>query len=360
MSLALTPEQEDLVAALRGFLDAEVESRRTREVMETRDGVDLELWRRMNTELGLGGALVAEEHGGTGLGLPELALIMECAGRTPVGVPLLSTTLAAVTLSTVADPGPAAEPLRALASGRSITAPALSAGDVRAEPTKTGWTLHGTAEFVLDGHVADLLLVAARTPDGNALFAADPATPGVTRRRLGMIDLTRPMSTVVFDAAEARALCAPDAQPRIARLLDVAAIALAAEQVGGAARCLELSVAHARTREQFGRPIGSFQAIKHMCADMLRAIEPARSAVYFAARAAADDSPEAPMLASLVKAHCSEVYADAAGATVQIHGGLGYSWEHDAHLHFKRAKTGELLFGDPARHRARLTDLAGL
>ncbi|WP_029535804.1 acyl-CoA dehydrogenase family protein [Saccharopolyspora spinosa] len=121
-----------------------------------------------------------------------------------------------------------------------------------------------------------------------------------------------------------------------------------------------MSVAHARTREQFGRPIGSFQAVKHMCADMLRAIEPARSAVYYAARAAADGSPEAPMLASLVKAPCADLYTDAASATAQIHGGLGYSWEHDAHLHFKRAKTSELLFSDPAQHRARLADLAGL
>lgn len=356
MSLALTPEQRDLVTALRDFLDAEVEPRRVREVMETGDGIDRELWRRMNTELGLGGALVAEEHGGTGLGLPELVLIMECAGRTPVGVPLLSSALAAITLSAVADPGLSAEALHGLATGGTIVAPILDA-EVRAERSGSAWTLHGTAEFVLDAHVADLLLVSARTPDGTALFAVDAATPGVTRQRLSMIDLTRPMAAVIFGGAAARTLCSPDAQQCIAQVLDTAAIALAAEQLGGAARCLELSAAHARTREQFGRPIGSFQAVKHLCADMLRAIEPARSAVYHAARAGTD---EAPLLASLVKAHCAEVYTDAANAAVQIHGGLGYSWEHDAHLHYKRAKTSELLFGDPAQHRARLADLAGL
>ncbi|HEY3684532.1 MAG TPA: acyl-CoA dehydrogenase [Streptosporangiaceae bacterium] len=361
MSLAPTEEQTALVQALRDFLDTEADGARVRTIMESPDALDLELWRRMTSELGIGGALIPEEHGGAGLGVPELALIMECAGRHPMGLPLLSHMLAVTALTTVADPGPAAPYLRTLASETAplatVIPPAAASGPgepVRARRSGAEWHLTGDAEFVLDGHAAGLLLAVADTSDGEALFAVDGAASGVARERLDMLDLTRPMARVAFDAAPAVALCAPGAEPRIARLLDIAAVALAAEQVGGADRCLELSVAHARTREQFGRPIGSFQAIKHMCADLLRAIEPARSAVHMAAHAAAADPAALPPLASLVKAHCPGVYAEAAYATVQIHGGLGYSWEHDAHLHVKRAKTGEALFGDPARHRDRL------
>jgi len=373
MSLALTEEQQALAAAVREFLDAEADGARVREVMESADGIDRKLWRRMSAELGITGALIPEEHGGTGLGLPELALIMECAGRHPMGVPLLSHMLAATALTTVADPGPSAAHLRTLASEEpplvAVILPhgpgAISAGHpepssgpgARAVRTGSGWALSGAADFVLDGHVADLYLVVAGTDDGVALFAVSASAPGLTRTKRDMLDLTRSMAAVAFDGAPAEELCAPGAEPRVARLLDVAAVALAAEQVGGADRCLELSVAHARTREQFGRPIGAFQAVKHLCADLLRAVEPARSAVYAAAHAG---PAELPSLASTVKAHCAEVYAEAAYATVQIHGGLGYSWEHDAHLHVKRAKTGELLFGTPAWHRTRLADLGAV
>ena len=356
MSLALTGEQQALAAAVRDFLDTETDAARVRAVMETSEAIDRDLWRRMTTELGITGALISEDHGGAGLGLPELALIMEAAGRRPLGVPLLSHMLAVTALTTLADPGPAAPHLRALAGEEPPLATAVL-DPVRAVRSGNAWHLTGSADFVLDGHVADLFLAVAETDDGVALFAVRADAPGLTRTKRDMLDLTRPMAAVGFDGAPAEALCVPGQELRVARLLDVAAVALAAEQVGGADRCLELCVAHARTREQFGRPIGSFQAVKHLCADLLRAVEPARSAVYAAAHAA---PAELPALASTVKEHCAQVYAEAAYATVQIHGGLGYSWEHDAHLHVKRAKTGEQLFGAPARHRARLADLGGV
>jgi alkylation response protein AidB-like acyl-CoA dehydrogenase len=213
---------------------------------------------------------------------------------------------------------------------------------------------------VIDGHIADLILVVGRTPAGLSLFGVKGDAEGLTRTPLATMDQTRKQARLEFvdtgladrDRRRCRAGAVQD--------LDLAAVALAAEQVGGAQRCLDSSVEYAKTRIQFGRPIGSFQAIKHKCADMLLEVESAKSAAYYAGWAAAEDSDELPVVASLAKSYCSEAYFHAAAETIQIHGGIGFTWEHPAHLYFKRAKSSELMLGDPSYHRELLAQRIGI
>ena len=215
--------------------------------------------------------------------------------------------------------------------------------------------------FVIDGANADLVLVAGRTDNGVSLFAVDAGAAGMTATPLATMDQTRKQARLEFASTPAR-LVGDDggAAPVLARTLDLAAVALAAEQVGGAQRCLDMAVEYAKTRIQFGRPIGSFQAIKHKCADMLLEVESAKSAAYYAGWAAAEDSEELPVVASLAKSYCSEAYFHAAAENIQIHGGIGFTWEHDAHLYFKRAKSSELMLGDPSYHRELLAQRIGI
>ena len=215
--------------------------------------------------------------------------------------------------------------------------------------------------FVLDGHTADLILVAARTSAGVSLFAVDGGASGLTRTALSTMDQTRKQAKVEFDNTPARLIGADGAGWNVlSTVLDLAAVALAAEQVGGAQKCLDMAVEYAKVRVQFGRPIGSFQAIKHKCADMLLEVESAKSAAYYAGWCAAEMNEELPSVASLAKAYCSEAYFHAAAENIQIHGGIGFTWEHPAHLYFKRAKSSELLFGDPTYHRELLAQRIGI
>jgi len=230
-----------------------------------------------------------------------------------------------------------------------------------------GATLHGVKRYVVDGHGADLLVVAARreASQGEAdieLFLVPGDAAGVTRRALPTMDLTRRLAEIRFDGAQAQRL--GDAEGRggavLAEALDRAAIALAAEQVGGAQRCLDQSVAYAKERVQFGRPIGSFQAIKHTCADMMLLVESARSAAYHAAEVAAAGSEGLAAAASLAKAWCGDAYFRCAGDAIQIHGGVGFTWEYDPHLYFKRARSSQSLLGDSSFHRERVAREIGL
>jgi alkylation response protein AidB-like acyl-CoA dehydrogenase len=224
----------------------------------------------------------------------------------------------------------------------------------------TEFVLSGAKTFVPDGYTAGLLVVAARLPgthgeEGICLFAVPAESAGIVRTPLPTMDQTRKQAEVRFENVRlpAAALMGEEgrAWPALSRMLDLAAIALAAEQVGGAQRCLDMSVAYAKERTQFGRPIGSFQAIKHKCADMLVLVESARSAVYYAGWAASQNDPELPTLASLAKAYCSDAYFHCAAEAIQIHGGVGFTWEYDLHLYFKRAKSTEAFLGDPPYHR---------
>jgi alkylation response protein AidB-like acyl-CoA dehydrogenase len=205
------------------------------------------------------------------------------------------------------------------------------------------------------------VLVVARADDGLGLFAVEPGAAGVSRTRLDALDPTRRLGRIELDGTLAQRVGpAGDATEFLQRVLDLAVVALAHEQVGGASACLESAVEYAKIRVQFDRPIGSFQAIKHKCADLLLEVEGARSAAYSAAWTATEDVAELPVAAALAGSYCSEAYTHAAKEHIQIHGGIGYTWEHDAHLYLKRAKSSELLFGAPVRHRARLADLIGI
>jgi alkylation response protein AidB-like acyl-CoA dehydrogenase len=234
-----------------------------------------------------------------------------------------------------------------------ITTPATKSGD--------GWVINGTKMFVLDGHTASLVLVAARTDAGVSLFAVDGSASGLTRTALSTMDQTRKQARLDFDGTPARLVGQEGKGWEIlGTVLDLAAVALAAEQVGGAQKVLEMAVEYAKVRVQFGRPIGSFQAIKHKCADMLLEVESAKSAAYYGMWCAAEMNQELPSVASLAKAYCSEAYFHAAAENIQIHGGIGFTWEHPAHLYFKRAKSSELLFGDPTYHRELLARRIGI
>ncbi|HUO48732.1 MAG TPA: acyl-CoA dehydrogenase, partial [Acidimicrobiales bacterium] len=285
--------------------------------------------------------------------------------------PYFSTVaLGANALLASGDEGAKKDLLPGIASGDTIATLALTEDTGRwdldgitlaASESGGGWTLDGHKMFVIDGHSADLILVAARTARGVSLFAVEGGAAGLTRTALATMDQTRKQARLEFSGTPAR-LVGDDggAAGVLSQTLDLAAVALAAEQVGGAQRCLDMAVEYAKTRIQFGRPIGSFQAIKHKCADMLLEVESAKSAAYYAGWAAAEDSDELPVVASLAKSYCSEAYFHAAAENIQIHGGIGFTWEHDAHLYFKRAKSSELLLGDPSYHRELLAQRIGI
>jgi len=278
--------------------------------------------------------------------------------------------LAANTLIHSGDDAAKAELLPGIASSETIATLAFTEESGRwdeagitmeATADGDGWTLSGTKMYVLDGHIASLVLVAARTANGVSLFRVDGDAAGLTRTALATMDMTRKQARLEFDGVAATMIGAEgDGWTVLERVLDLAAVALAAEQVGGAQICLDTAVQYAKDRVQFGRPIGSFQAIKHKCADMLLEVESAKSAAYYAGWCAAELNDELPSVASLAKAYCSEAYFHTTAENIQIHGGIGFTWEHSAHLYFKRAKSSELLFGDPTYHRELLAQRIGI
>ncbi|TYB42721.1 acyl-CoA dehydrogenase family protein [Actinomadura chibensis] len=353
-----TEEQRELRDALRRLFAERSPSAEVRRLMGTRAGYDPALWSLMADQLGLQGLAISEEHGGAGYGMRELAVVFEEMGRAVVCAPFLATITAAAALE-AGDGG--RDLLPGIADGTTIATLAVAENgswdlDGLATRVEDG-RLRGAKGFVLDGHIADLLLVAARDEDGVGLYAVHGETAGVTRSPLPTVDQTRRLARVAFDGVPARRVGGRGA---VRRALDVAAVALAAEQLGGAQRTLDMTVEYAKVRRQFGRPIGSFQAIKHRCADMYVQVESARSAVLNAAAAADEDPDGLPAAAALAKAYCSDAFFHAAGEAIQLHGGIGFTWEHDAHLYFKRAQASRQLFGAPARHRERLAALAGL
>ncbi|TMM17483.1 MAG: acyl-CoA dehydrogenase [Actinobacteria bacterium] len=371
MNFAFSEEQEELRRSVRRFLDDKSPIPEVRRLMETTEGYDPAVWAQMGAQLGLQGLAISEEHGGSGFTYVELIVVLEEMGRSLLCAPYFATVaLAANAILTSGDDSAKKELLPGIASGDTIATLAFTEdngrwdeGGIATAATRTGdgWTLDGHKMFVLDGHVANLLVVAARTSAGLSLFAVDENAPGLTRTALATMDQTRKQARLELSGTPGRLIGADGgASSGLSRTLDLAAVALAAEQVGGAQRCLDMSVEYAKERVQFGRPIGSFQAIKHKCADMLLEVESAKSAAYYAGWAAAEGSDELPVVASLAKAYCSDAYFHAAAENIQIHGGIGFTWEHDAHLYFKRAKSSELLLGDPTYHRELLAQRIGL
>ncbi|TML87682.1 MAG: acyl-CoA dehydrogenase [Actinobacteria bacterium] len=371
MNFAFSEEQEELRRTVRSFLEQKSPSAEVRRLMETTEGYDPDVWGQMGSQLGLQGLAVPEEYGGSGYGYIELVVVLEEMGRALLCAPYFSTVaLAANAVLHSGDDAAKKELLPGIASGDTIATVAFTedsgrwdADGITMTATKSGdgWTLDGHKMFVIDGHTANVIIVAARTDKGVSLFTVGGDASGLTRTALTTMDQTRKQARLELSGVSAKLLGTEGAGwDTLSRMLDLAAVALAAEQVGGAQKVLEMSVEYAKVRVQFGRPIGSFQAIKHKCADMLLEVESAKSAAYYAGWAAAELNDELPVVASLAKAYCSDAYFHAAAENIQIHGGIGFTWEHDAHLYFKRAKSSELLFGDPTYHRELLAQRIGI
>ncbi|WP_433414791.1 acyl-CoA dehydrogenase family protein [Microtetraspora malaysiensis] len=316
-------ELRELRAAVRSFLDAHP------------GAADQNTWRRFAGELGVAGLAVPEEYGGAGCGLAEAAVVCEEIGRALSPLPYLSTAVLAVAAIIESGDDEAKERLLPGIADGTVTATVVFPGE--AELSVEGGLLSGVAPYALDGAVV-LAYV------GDALVEAAPSA----RRPLVTMDQTRPLAELTFDGVPARRIGDAAAHDRVR---DMGVAALAAEQVGGAARCLESAVEYAKQRHQFGRPIGSFQAIKHKLADVLLQVESARSAAY---QACAAPAGELAVYAAIAGSYCTEAYLSAAGESIQIHGGIGVTWEHDAHRYFKRATSDAQLFGPPQAHRARL------
>ena len=358
-------ELDDLRETVRSVCADAGGTAAVRRLPEDAPGFDTELWDTLGRQVGLAALGLPETAGGIG-GLAEIAVVCEELGRTLAPVPLLSSTVLAGQV--LAGCGTADAALARLAEGR-VHALAVAAPDgvwrPEAVPVAIGsWhgsvpVLDGTAPFVLDGAEAEALVVAAAGTDGVDLFLVDPREPGVTVRRVPTLDLSRGQAVVTFSGARARALTAGgEGADVVTRALDVALVALAAEQLGGAQAALDMTVAHVRDRTQFGRPVGSFQAVKHTCADMLLQVESARSAVVRAVRGSG--TPEAlAEAAAVAQAWCGEAFVSVAAECVQLHGGMGFTWEHDAHLYFRRAQSDAVLLGGAAHHRERLAALLG-
>ncbi len=371
MNFAFSEEQDELRRAVRRFLAEKSPEAEVRRLMETTEGYDPAVWQQMAEQLGLMSLTIPEEFGGAGFSYVELIVVLEEMGSVLLCAPYFSTVaLAANALLTSGDDGAKKYLLPNIASGETIGTLAITEdngrwdfGGVELAATRSGegWALNGHKSFVIDGHTADLVLAVGRTEKGISLFGVKGDADGLTRTPLPTMDQTRKQARLEFSDTPAWLIGTEGgAEEGLSKTLDLAAVALAAEQVGGAQHCLDSSVYYAKTRIQFGRPIGSFQAIKHKCADMLLEVESAKSAAYYAGWAAAEDSDELPVVASLAKSYCSEAYFHAAAENIQIHGGIGFTWEHDAHLYFKRAKSSELLFGDPAYHRELLAQRIGI
>ena len=372
MTFTLTDEQIEMAAAVADFLEKRSPETEVRRLMGEGGAADPAVWSQLASQLGLAGLIVPEQYGGGGFGFRDFALVAERSGAALLVAPLVSTVAAAAALMLSPDGGLKSEFLPGLAAGDLIGTLALAEESGSWDPASVGTVadtqadgqvqLTGSKMYVVDGQYADLFVVSARSPEGIVgLYLVDAHAPTVSVTTLSTLDMTRPQAQVALNAAPARPLAGgAEAGVLTDRALATAATLLAAEQVGGAQRCLDMAVEYAKVRVQFGRPIGSFQAIKHKCADMLLDVESARSAAYYAA-GALDGGDENPLVAAaLAKAHCSAAYTRVAAENIQIHGGIGFTWEHPAHLYFKRAKTSEILYGAPAWQRERLATLLAI
>ena len=376
MRFSFSDDQQELRQAVQRFLEDKSPEAEVRRLMETPTGYDPEVWAQLSQELGLTAVHIPAEYGGQGYGFGELGVVLEEMGRVLLCAPYFaSVVLGAGAILNAGTEIRKKELLPGIASGETIATLAVAepagrwsaAGvELQATPDGDGFRLDGCKSFVPDGHTADLIVVVARSPrssgrEGISFFTLAGDASGVERRLLETVDATRKLARLELSGARAELLGELDAgSAALERTLDQAAIALANEMVGGAQKVLETAVEYAKTRVQFGRPIGSFQAIKHKCADMLVEVEHAKSAAYYAAAAAAEDDDELSTLAPLAKSLASDAFRSAATESIQIHGGIGFTWEHPAHLYFKRAKGSEVFLGSPAHHRELLAQRLGV
>ena len=379
MEFAFSEDQNELRRAARRFLEVTSSEERVRAVMATEQGYDAGVWEQLSEELAWTALTIPEAYGGLGMSYLDLYPLMEEMGRALLCSPFFATIcLGANALFLGGSDDQKERYLPLIAAGELKVTLAYAENNDRVEldgidatytKNGTGYILNGTKHYVLDGHTADLIIVAARTAHGNraegvSLFLVPGRAPGVKRAWLPTMDQTRRLATVELNdvSIPADALLGPEGSgwPLCEDILDLARIALAAEQVGAAEKTLDMSVEYAKVRTQFGRPIGSFQAIKHKCADMLTMIESARSAAFYASALASQGRVDLAEAASSAKSYCSDALFHCAAENIQIHGGIGFTWEHPAHMYFKRAKSSEILFGDPAFHRERVARLMGL
>lgn len=367
MQFTFTEEQEEFRRYLRRFLDDRSPATEVRRLMETEDGYDPAVWRQLCSDLGLPAVHIPESYGGQGFGFVELGIVLEEMGRALLCAPYFaSAVLASNAILNAGTEEQKRELLPPLAAGEVVATLALAEENGRwdnagiamtAARTDDGYTLDGVKSFVLDGHTAGLIVVAARRAgtegsEGLSLFTVNADAPGLNRRLLQSADATRKLARLEFNAVPATLLGEEGgAAAPLAKTLDQAAVCLANEMVGGAEKLRESALAYAQLRMQFGRPIASFQAIKHNCAELLLDVELAKSAAYYAAQAADDDADDLPAVASLAKACASDAYTRTAVQAVQMHGGIGFTWDNDTHLWFKRAKSSEVFLGTPAYHR---------
>jgi alkylation response protein AidB-like acyl-CoA dehydrogenase len=378
MDFGFNQEQELLRNTARKFLENECTSEFVRARMAEPAGVTDAFWTKL-AEQGWTGLVYPEEFGGTGLGFVDLTVLMEEMGRAVMPGPFFSTLLGGLTILEAGSAAQKKEWLTKIAAGEAKAALAFTEPNARWDAAAVAvtareaggkFTLSGTKLFVLDAHVADIIVVVARTreskrpEDGLSLFLVPKGARGLTVKLLPTMDQTRKLCEVKFDdvVVGADALMGPrdGAWTLLARVLDRATVALCAEMCGGAQRVLDMTTEYAKIRIAFGKPIGSYQGVKHRAADMLVESENAKSLTYYAAWAVDENVPEAPLAASMAKAYASDAFRKIAGAGIQLHGGIGFTWEHDLHLYFKRAKSSEFTFGDASYHRERVAQLIQL
>jgi alkylation response protein AidB-like acyl-CoA dehydrogenase len=379
MEFSFSEDQDELRRAARRFLEVASSEERVRAAMDTEQGYDSATWEQLSEELAWTALTIPEEYGGLGMSYLDLHPLMEEMGRALLCSPFFSTVcLGANALLLGGTESQKERYLPGIAAGETTATLAygeknnqMSAEGVEATYSRSaaGYILRGAKSYVVDGHTADLLVVAARTEDskgseGVSLFLVPGDAEGLKRSWLPTMDQTRRLASLdLGDVVVAHdALLGEEGRgwPLVERTLDLARIALAAEQVGAAEMCLDMAVEYAKVRRQFGRPIGSFQAIKHRCADMLMMVESARSAAFYASALAGQGETDLAEAASSAKAFCSDTFFHCAAENIQVHGGIGFTWEHAAHMYFKRAKSTEALFGDPSFHRERFAKCMGL
>jgi alkylation response protein AidB-like acyl-CoA dehydrogenase len=367
-TVLLSEDQEEIRSVSRSFLEARFPSTRVRELMASDTGFATSDWREI-ADLGWPGIAVSEERGGAGYGTVELCILLEEMGRVLLGDPFFASAVLAANAIAIAGNGPSADALlTAIAEGSTLAtlvargdlhcAPAAH-GTVEATPVDGGYALSGDGGTAIGAPTAEILVVAARLTDGSTgLFAVDPGAPGVRRSLDRTIDETRKSARVEFEAASATRLDGgADVTGALDHALAVATIGLAAEMVGGAQRCLEMTLGYLNERQQFGVLIGSFQALKHRMADASLLIDGARELVLMGADAVdSGDIASIPMLASAAKAAASDAYVHTAQETIQLHGGIGFTWEHDAHLYYKRAVVSAATLGTATDQRENVAE----
>ncbi|HVC65349.1 MAG TPA: acyl-CoA dehydrogenase family protein [Candidatus Dormibacteraeota bacterium] len=378
MNFGFNEEQELLRNTARKFFENECPSETVRRLMETPEGINAELWKKL-AEQGWLGLIYPEQYDGMALGLVDLVVLMEEMGRAVAPGPYFSTVLlGGLAILEAGGEGQKKEWLPKIAAGDKRVALAwmepsaqLGPAGVTLTAVKRGekFALSGTKLFVHDAHTADALVVAARTrpgagADGVSLFLLPKGTKGLEVTLLPTMDQTRKLCEVacsdVTVGGDALLGAAGSGWAPLARVLDRATVALCAEMCGGAQKVLDMTVEYAKIRQAFGRPIGSYQGVKHRAADMLVDVENSKSITYYAAWALDEGSPEAPLAVSMAKAYVSDAFRRVSAAGIQLHGGIGFTWEHDLHLYFKRAKGSEFTFGDATHHRERVAQLVNL